>query len=166
MKPVQVAIARAARWMRWGVSALIGLTILMQGLALSGSWPLLKLHRTGGGLMSGAIGIAHAVLIVVALVQLVRLFQHLERGELFSAGVTLRLRRFALLTMLAVLSIAVLHPVLAILLPDCGPHGPCVRRVPIDMRGLWSLIICLLFFLVARILDEGRRIEEENSQII
>ena len=41
-----------------------------------------------------------------------------------------------------------------------------MRRFAVDIRTFWTLVIALVFFLVARILDEARRIDEDNRQII
>ena len=160
------AIARAARWTRWVVAALIGFTILLQLAAATLGTPHLQLHPTGRTLTGGIVALLHGIFMLLALLQLWLMLRHVEEGDLFSARVTLRLRRFALFTVLAVLSAALLMPLLVLLFPDCAPTGPCFRRFPIDLRTFWTLVIALVFFLVARIIDEARRIDEENKQII
>jgi magnesium-transporting ATPase (P-type) len=166
MEQPRVAIANAARWTRWIVVALIGTTILLQVAAATLGTPHLRLHPLGRGVAGAAVSLLHSLFMLLALVQLWLALRHVETGELFSAHVTRGLRRFALFTLLAVLSGALLTPLLIVLFPDCASPGPCARRLPIDMRTFWTLIIVLVFFLVARILDEARRVDEENKQII
>lgn len=166
MQQSHLAIARTARWTRWTVIVLIGASLLIQASALLSDSPHFMLQRTGRSLPTIAGILLHAALMVLALIQIVLMLRHLERGELFSAGVTLRLRRFALLFMIAVLIGSVLHPLLTMLAADCPPGTRCVRYFPIDMRGLWTFVISLLFFLVARVIDEARRIADDHSQII
>ena len=166
MQSSQAVIARAARWTRWIVVLLMGATIALQLGAHFVGLPHLQLHPAGRSVTGGAIALLHGLLMILALVELWLMLRHVEQGELFSAKVTLRLRRFALFTVLAVLSAALLSPLLVLLFPDCAPDGPCVRRFPIDLRAFWTLVIALIFFLVARILDEARRLEEENKQFI
>ena len=164
----EVSIARTARWTRWLVMAILAVTIAMQLAAvLLPDQPHIQFHRMRSTEPFGRwLSAAHSLLIVFALVQLVLLLKELEGRAFFSPGVTRRLKNFALLSLLAILTGAVLSPMLSIFLSSCTPGGPCFRRIPIDMRALWSLVISLVFFLVARLLDEARRIDEDNRQII
>lgn len=166
MPPSQAAIARTARWTRWIVVTLILSTIALQLSAHVVGMPHLQLHPAGRSVGGGAVALLHGLFMLLALVELWLMLRHVEQGELFSPKVTMRLRRFALFTVLAVLSAAILSPLLILLFPDCGPNGGCIRRFPIDLRAFWTLVIALIFFLVARILDETRAVDEENKQFI
>ena len=138
------SIIVTARWVRRFAFMLIGLTAAVTVLAwvpLSPSWlPHIRLSGSHdfGGL---AVNLTHNILILLALVYLVRLLRHIEAGALFSAGVTGNLRQFALLMLLAVATSVVVTPALALLWPDCADASSCVRRFPVDMSGLWMILI-------------------------
>lgn len=166
MQQSQAAIARAARWTRWVVTGLVAATVVFQLVAYFVGPPHLQMHPIGRSYASAAVAFLHALFMLLGLSQLWLMLRQVEQGDLFSASVTLRLRRFALFTVLAVFSAALLLPILILLFPDCAAGHACVRRFPIDLRSFWTLVIALVFFLVARILDEARGIDEDNRQII
>jgi hypothetical protein len=160
------AIAKAARWTRWIVVALIAASILLQlGAFFTGS-PHYQLHPSGHTFSGAAIMLLHTLFMLLAIAQLWLMLRAVEKGDLFSPAVTMRLRRFALYIVLAVFSAALLMPILSLLFPDCANAHHCIRRLSVDVRTFWTLVIALVFFLVARILDEARRIDEDNRQII
>jgi hypothetical protein len=163
------SLAAFARRVRWGTLALLAVMILFQLLALLPGQHHVVLHvlPAGGTTASHIIGLLHEALIILALAQLILLLRRIEKGELFSVGVTRHLRRFAMFILLAMLTTALLAPVLAFISSECDQHsGHCLRRIPFDMRAFWMLLISTLFFLVARLLDEARRIDEDNRQIV
>ena len=158
-------IARVACWTRWLVAVVIASTVLLQILGFAAGSQHVRVHGLVSGPVGTGVGLAHSLFMVLALAQLFLLLRHLERGEIFSAGVTRRLRRFSVFTLLAVFTGGVLLPLLSLVLPVCE-GGPCVRRIPLDMRGAWSLVSSIIFYLVAFIIDEARQIDEDNRQII
>jgi hypothetical protein len=160
------ATAATARWTRRAIVVVIVATVGVQLAGLARRSAHVQFHGLGEGVPGLAITLAHALCMAVALVQLALLLGRLERGELFSMGVTHRLRQFALFALLASVLASVVAPLVLFFLPSCAAAAPCPRRVMIDIRGLWTLVISLVFFLVARILDEARRIEEDHRQII
>ena len=162
----QRMISRAARWTRWFVIIVLAVTIGFQLAALVPETSHVRLHWSGSGLSGKVLGVLHFLFMVLALIQLLLLLRLLERGELFSAGVTRRLRAFALFALLAVIVGGVVAPLISHFTNSCQPGAPCLRRFPIDTRSLWTLITSFIFFLVARLLDEARRIDEDNRQII
>lgn len=161
-------LTRLTRWTRWGVTAMIALTLLAHLLPWLPSSRHLVLHSLGGahGPANRAVGVLNGVLVLLALFQLLPLLGAIGRGALFSANVTVNLRRFALFMLLSVLNLAVVAPALTYFLPDCSSGAPCARIISIDIRSLGMLLMTTLFFLVAGLLDEARRIEEDNEQIV
>lgn len=167
MSRSQVSIARAAYLTRWVVIAILVISVAFQVASLFPDQTHIRFHRQGlAGPVGQAINIAHSLLMIFALVQLILLLKELESHAFFSLGVTRRLKTFALLTLLAIFTGALLGPALSLLFTECQPGAYCSRRFPIDMRALWSMVISLVFYLVARLLDEARRIDEDNRQII
>lgn len=162
----QRLIAGAARWTRWFVIAVLVVSVAFQLAAQFPGVSHVRVHPAGSGPFGPWLGALHLVLMVLALIQLIQLLRRLEAGDLFSAAVTRKLRAFALFALLAVAVGGVLAPLLAWLMTPCASDAPCARRLPIDMRALWTVITSFVFFLVARLLDEARRIDEDNRQII
>ena len=162
----QRMIARTARWTRWFVTLVLAVIIAFQLAALVPDLSHVRLHSARGGPYGQALGMLHFVFMLLALIQLLLLLRLLERGELFSSGVTRRLRAFALFALLAVTVGGLVAPLISHMTSACQPGVPCLRRFPIDTRSVWTLITSFVFFLVARLLDEARRIDEDNRQII
>jgi MFS family permease len=159
-------IARSARWTRWLAIAILAVTLVLQLSALFPTYTHLRMHAPPNDVLGRVLNFGHTVFMLLALVQLILMLRELERGELFSAGVTRRLRMFALFALLALSIGGIVAPMLSYAFPNCEPRVPCFRKFPIDMRVLWSLLVSLIFFLVARLIDEARRIDEDNRQII
>jgi len=167
MSRSEVSIARAAKWTRWLVIAILAVSIAFQFASLFPDQTHIRFHRVGLGEPIGRwVNLAHSGFMILALIQLILLLKELEGSAFFSLGVTRRLKAFALLSLLAMAVGAVVGPTLNLWFGVCVTDNPCVRRFPIDMRALWSLLISLVFYLVARLLDEARRIDEDNRQII
>lgn len=159
-------IARTARWTRWLAIAILLATLGLQLAVLFPQYTHLRMHAPSTSLFGRAFNIGHTLFMILALVQLILMLREFERGELFSSRVTRRLRAFALYALLAISLGGLVAPLQHYLFPNCEPGVPCFRRFPIDMRVLWSLLVSLVFFLVARLIDEARRIDEDHRQII
>lgn len=166
MDATAAALRSTARWTRVGIVALFVLVIGLQVSTLFGGPRHMLIHGLGQGWIGAAVTVLHGALMLFGLYQLLLLLGEIEKGELFSSGVTRPLRTFALCIMVASVMAAVVAPLIVFFMPDCDPSGVCRRRLTMDMRGLLNLIISLVFFLVARLLDEARRIEDDNRQII
>lgn len=111
--------------------------------------------------MVGDIGI---VLLVIALFRLTQMLKLIETGELFSVDVVRRFRSFAFwLLVMAVAGLVgpfvgqFVHPV---------SSGPRTIRLAIDSREILTLGVTLLLFLLARLLERARAIDEEMREIV
>lgn len=166
MSPNPKLIVRSARWTRWLVTALLAITIVLQLLTIVPGPIHIQMHGENSSTASAVLNHAHSLLVAVALFQLLLLLRHLERGELFTVGVTRRLRGFALFALLGVAAGSILPPLIAFFMAECLPEQSCDPHRAVDMRGLWMLLSALVFFLVARLLDEARRIDEDHRQIV
>lgn len=164
------SIAGMARLIRWGVVALLVLAIAAHLVALLPDGlryvrvQMDPLYPNPTPLLRG-VGFVGGILFIAALWQLARMLRQIEMTEIFSAGVTRRFRHFAGLMLLSATVSAVVPPLLA-MADACIASLSCRPEIRIDIRGLWVVLICTLFFLVARLLDEARRIDEENREII
>lgn len=103
------------------------------------------------------------LLLTVALYQLNRMLVALAAGDLFSARAIGAFRAFALwLLLLALFSIAA--PMAVSLL--AGPNAADHYELRFQLHDLLTLGITLILFLVARLLERARAIEEEMREIV
>lgn len=103
------------------------------------------------------------VLITVALWQLSRMLRAIAAGDLFSARVVGAFRAFALwLLIVALVWIAV-----PIVMSLAGGSGTEHRyEFKLQLRDLMTIGITLILFLVARLLERARAIDEEMREIV
>ena len=102
------------------------------------------------------------ILLVIALARLAQMLGAIGRGELFSAYVIRRFRGFAFwLLLMAIVDLA--SPLLGELLARRA--GDPVRLI-IDFRQVLTVGVTLLLFLLARLFERARQIDEENREIV
>ena len=163
----QSSIAKTASRLRWAVWIVWGCTIALYILGRI-------------GLDLGAIKVAsrselneHAapwwtadvvvLLLTVALYQLSRMLGAVAAGDHFSLRVSGAFRSFALwLLILALFSIAA--PILAALFS--GPNSGHRYELKFELHDLLTIGVTLILFLVARLLERARGIEEEMREIV
>jgi hypothetical protein len=103
------------------------------------------------------------VLVTVALWQLSRMLGAIAAGDLFSARVVGAFRAFALWLLIVAL-VWILVPVVMAL---AGGPGPEHRyEFKLQLRDLMTIGITLILFLVARLLERARAIDEEMREIV
>ena len=159
-------IAATAARLRWGVWIVWGVILVIYligrlGLDLG---PVEVVSRTDVGDGAGGMRVADVmvVLLTVALTQLGRMLGAIAAGDLFSARVIGAFRAFAL--WLLVLSlVSILVPLGAALFanPDPGRY-----EFRFQVRDLLTVGITLILFLVARLLERARGIEDEMREIV
>ena len=127
-----------------------------------------QLHALGGGqrLIAASIALPYLALLAYAIARLLGLLRAFERGEFFDAPTVRHLRAFAgtllVARLLAIPTIYVRSYAVARLLGDSDP------------RGVWSflpddiavVLVCAVFWLVARVMEEGRRLADENREFV
>lgn len=104
---------------------------------------------------------AEVALLLAALFRLGRTLGLLAEGEMFSVVAVRSFRAFAFWLMLSAI-VGFLGPLLTALLQT--GDGPVQLRL--DLRQLLVFGITLLLFLLARLLERARRLEEEAREII
>ena len=157
---------RSARWLLWIVAAATAIMVSLYlaarfGLHFGGARVEYGPHEAPGwaSQLFGDIGL---VLLVIALGRLAQMLGAIARGELFSANVIRRFRGFAFwLLLMAIVDLA--SPLLTELIARRA--GDPVRLV-IDFRQVLTVGVTLLLFLLARLLERARQIDEENREII
>jgi len=104
--------------------------------------------------------------LVIALRYLSQLMQEFTQGRYFSLLAIDKLYRFSawLLTSTA-LKIAIV-PFLSVALTINNPVGERSVVVSVEGENLYMALIAVVFFVITRILQEGRRIDTENAEFI
>jgi hypothetical protein len=117
---------------------------------------------TGSSLATTLLGDLAVILLLLTLWQLAGVLALVERGDRFSTRVTRHFRRFALFLLAATaLSAAIpLVPLFSAPVP-----GEAVR-LTVSLRDILLMVVAAMLFLVARLLDEGQRIESDLREIV
>ena len=103
------------------------------------------------------------LLLSVALYQLTKMLGAIAEGDLFSARVVQAFRAFAFWLLLVAL-VWIVAPVAAVLL--AGPDDGSRLEFRIQMRDVLTVGIALILFLVARLLERARTVDEELREIV
>lgn len=121
-----------------------------------------RLHGIGAP-YAEAIGDGSMLLLLIALFRLTRMLGHIAAGELFSVPVIRSFRGFAFWLLLMAL-FELVAPIAAGLL-GAGSSSPHGFRIAIDLRDLLTVGITLLF-LLARLLERARGLDEEMREFV
>ncbi|WP_129790926.1 hypothetical protein [Sphingosinicella sp. CPCC 101087] len=137
--------------------------ILITGRAPSGT---VRIVVDSGGLAgspAAVVLVATALLLAVALCHLAGMLRKVENGRPFETAAGLR--GFAFYLFLAVLASILLPPVIQLGLA-AGGAGPRSAALSIGGGELLMMLVTGLLFLVARLLDEAQRVDEDARQIV
>lgn len=161
-------IGKTARRLRWAVWILWACIILAYvagrfGLNLRGAVEV-KAHSSAAESGTPMIVADITILLLsVALYQLSRMLGAIGEGDLFSARVVGAFRSFAF-WLLAVAVVWIVAPVVAVLLT--GPGDAHRLEFRLQLRDVLTIGIALILFLVARLLERARSIDEEMREIV
>jgi hypothetical protein len=103
------------------------------------------------------------LLLCVALYQLTRMLGAIVEGDLFSSRVVGAFRAFASWLLIVAL-VWVVAPILAVFL--AGPGDSHRLAFTLSLRDVLTIGIALILFLVARLLERARTIDEEMREIV
>ena len=161
-------IGKTARRLRWAVWIFWGCIILAYvagrlGLSLRGAVEV-QAHSTvaeaGTPMIVADITI---LLLSVALYQLSRMLGAIGEGDLFSSRVVGAFRSFAFWLLVVALA-WVAAPIVAVFLT--GPDAAHRLEFKLQLRDVLTIGIALILFLVARLLERARTIDEEMREIV
>jgi len=110
------------------------------------------------------IGDVRILLLMIALFQLTQMLGRIASGEMFSSTVIGKFRSFAFwLLLMALFSLTA--PIVAELLgqPATGELRLAVR---IDFREVLTVGVTLVLFLLARLLERARALDEEMREFV
>jgi hypothetical protein len=103
------------------------------------------------------------LLLSVALFQLSRMLGAIAEGDLFSARVVGAFRAFAF-WLLLVAVVWIIAPIASVLLT--GPDDLRRLEFKLELRDVLTIGVSLILFLVARLLERARAIDEEMREIV
>ena len=162
------AIARSASRLRWAVFAAMAVMALLYlaarfGFRL-GEARVEYYHRFGDPAAAALVGDVLVVLLLVALFQLTAMLRRIACGEMFTAGVIGRFRAFALWLLLSAL-VGLFAPLVVQLLAPVGGERHLVKFA-LDFREILTVGVTLVLFLLARLLERARRLDEEVREFV
>ena len=161
-------IGKTARRLRWAVWIFWACIILAYvagrlGLSLRGAVEV-QAHSTvaesGTPMIVADVTI---LLLSVALYQLSRMLGAIGEGDLFSSRVVGAFRSFAFWLLVVALA-WVVAPIVAVFLT--GPDAAHRLEFKLQLRDVLTIGIALILFLVARLLERARTIDEEMREIV
>ena len=105
-------------------------------------------------------------ILLYGLSRLHRLFRLFEEGEMFSLAAVSHLRSFSLSILVSAIASPIVGGLLSMLLTLNNPPGERALSLSFGSGELQTAFVGGVFLTVAHILCEGRRIADENAQIV
>jgi len=156
--------AKRLRWAVWIFWAAIVLAYVFGRLGVETDF--LRIRSRVDGSSDGPVMIVADVTILllsVALYQLSRMLGAIAEGDLFSARVVGAFRAFAFWLLLIAL-VWIIAPIVGALL--AGPGEARHIELTFQLRDVLTVGVALILFLVARLLERARTIDEEMREIV
>ncbi len=179
--PVSPEIRRWCQGLRLGIAVfVIGLLALYIALWV---WPEIRLGANPGHfilqssvplqdvpmadrLLLAAAGLPYLLILGYALYRLDQLLRGFMRGEFFDIATVGHLRAFSGYLLLAkALALLTMH-LRAYLMLRMPGHDKLQFSIHLSNDDVAVLLMCALFFVIARMMEEGRRLAEENREFL
>ena len=161
------AIARSASRLRWLVFIAMALMVLLYAAARFGAElgeVHVEYHSDGTNpAWARAIGDVSLALLLVALFRLTQMLRRIASGEMFSAGVIGGFRGFAFWLLIMALFALLAPPISQLLSMTAGANR---LELKIDFREVLTVGVTLVLFLLARLLERARRLDEEVREFV
>jgi len=183
MPSISPSLARLCRWIRYGAVFFVTAVIAIYLVA----WiapdithrrhPVLHLAGLSGTLLASftleqraliaSMSIPYLGVLVWAFYRLVRMLRAFERGAFFERQTVSDLRAFSgLLLISKLLALAAMHARVALAMHLTGPHQARVGVINLSSDDLAIVLLCALFFAIAAMMEEGRKLAEENREFV
>jgi hypothetical protein len=131
------------------------------GMEFGAKLALTPAQRTLGA----AVSLPATLVLVYGLSRLDRLLLNFRRRDLFTAPSISHLRAFAGATLLSTLLSIVELPVRTLALRLAGGATQHFA-VGVNSEQLMLILVCGMFYLITRLMHEGRRLREENEGFV
>ena len=183
MPSISPSLARLCRWIRYGAIFFVTAVIAIYLVA----WispdithhrhPVLHLAGLPGNVIASfpleqrallaAVSVPYLAVLVWAFYRLVHMLRAFERGAFFERQTVSDLRAFSGLLLLSkILALAAMHVRVAIAIHLMGPHQARVGIINLSSDDLAIVLLCALFFAIAAMMEEGRKLAEENREFV
>ena len=125
-------------------------------------------ERVGPGtrLLGFLISMIPASLLLYGLWHLREAFERFGRGEFFTPETIACIRTFALMLALQALARPIATALLSVVLTIPNPPGERALAISIGSGELEILFVGAVFFAIAHLMAEGRRLADDNAQIV
>ena len=124
-------------------------------------------HLLGWQRLAGALcTLVPAGLACVGLWHAHQCFRGFTRGDVFTAGAVLRLRRFAACMGGSALMAIVAGPVLSVLLTWGNAPGTRQLALGVGSDQLFALLFAGMVWLMAAVIGQGRALADENASFV
>jgi hypothetical protein len=117
-------------------------------------------------LAGAACTLAPAGLASLGLWHAHRCFRGFTKGEVFTHGAVLRLRRFAACMGGSALAAIIAGPVLSVLLTWSNPPGARQLAVGIGSDHVFALLFAGMVWLMAAVIGQGQALADENASFV
>ncbi|SEO52130.1 Protein of unknown function [Duganella sp. CF517] len=135
-------------------------------MSATGVAPAAKLAMTPGQrTLCAAIALPALLALGYGLWRLDRLLLNFRRQHLFTSESIGHLRMFAGATLLSTI-LSIIEPPTRTLALWAGRKGDLEFTVGVNSEQLMLMLVCALFYLITRLMQEGRRLAEENESFI
>ena len=162
------AIRRYARQLRIGILVVFGLLLALIaagrfGLRVAGA-PVILQSRIAP--IAGPFSVSDGILLLlaIAIYWLSEALRAVAAGELFSRVVVRRFRLFALWMLIMAIFSTLAPMLLSASRPAQGPHHRIA--IVIDVRDLLLIGLTVLVFLIARMFERARALDEEVRKFV
>jgi len=177
-------VQRLSRWIRYGAVFFVACVLAIY--AITWLWPevsrgqhaALALHLAGvpvntlaslslqDRMLIAAVSVPYLATLVWAFHRLIRMLRQFEKGRFFERETVSDLRAFSGLLLVAkFLALAAMHARSALVMHLVGPQNTRMS-VNLSSDDLAILLLCALFFAIAGMMEEGRRLSEENREFV
>jgi len=112
------------------------------------------------------LGLPGLVALTCGLMWLGQTLRHFQAGQIFAVDTIARLRASAGAIFLAILLFALEKPMREIAFNLLGNGKTYPVSIDLSSSELLLILVCSLFYLVAGVMHEGRRLSEENEGFI
>ena len=160
------AIRRSAHRLRilvFAAMAMIAVVVVAPGLNVQLAHAHVE-YRLHGTPYEQLIAAGSVALLLIALFHLTRMLGLIAAGQTFGVKVVRHFRGFAS-WLLAMALFEFAAPILATFVA-LRPSGPHLVRLNIDLRDALTVAITLLLFLLARLLERARRLDDEMREFV
>ena len=165
-------IVRNARRLRWIVLASAAIVALLTLFAIASAFsdPVegvdISFSPVGSAYAELAVALLSGIPFIIGLFHLARMLKGIEQGEIFTSRTIAGLKGFAFFVLLSALASILVPPIIAVA-SALSAAGREVRvALTFDGGDFFVLLVSALLFLLARLLGEAQRIEDENRQIV